>query len=69
MNRVARRHLLTDALAAFMAVGQPVKGVRICENGDVLLLTDAPPDAVASNDDGAWVDLAGETEIPRAKRP
>jgi hypothetical protein len=69
MNRVARKHLITDALAAFLAVGQPVKGVRICENGDVLLLTDTPPEAVASNDDGDWVDLAGQTEIPRAQRP
>jgi hypothetical protein len=67
MNRVARKHLITDTLAAFVAVGQPVKGVRICDNGDVLLLTDTPPGAVPSNDDGDWVDLAGETEIPRAK--
>lgn len=67
MNRPARKALIADTLAAFAALGQPVKGARICDNGDVLLLTEAPAAALPSNDDGDWVDLAGQTEVPRAK--
>lgn len=69
MRRAERKHLITDTLAAFEAVGRPVKGVRICDNGDLVLLTDRPAGVLPSNDDGGdWLDLAGETEIPGAKR-
>lgn len=68
MNRVARRHLITDTLAAFVAAGHPLRGARICENGDLLLLTDEPAGALPSNDDGEWVDLAGQTDLSSAKR-
>jgi hypothetical protein len=68
MSRAARKHLIADTLAAFVAAGCPVKGARLCVNGDLLLLTEAPDTALPSNDDGDWVDLAGQTETPRAKR-
>lgn len=68
MNRVARKHLIADTLAAFAALGREVKGARICDNGDVVLLTDTPAGALASNDDADWVDLAGEKEVPGASR-
>lgn len=67
MSPTARKHLIADTLAAFLAVGQTLKAARICENGDILLLTEPPAGALPSNDDGDWVDLAGETKVPRAK--
>lgn len=67
MKRAALRQAISEAMAAFAARGTPVKAMRACGNGDVLLLTDMPADALPSdNDTGEWVDLAGETEIPRA---
>lgn len=69
MNRLTRKHLIADVLAAFAATGQPVKGARLCDNGDVVLLTEAPSGALASNDDGNWVDLAGQENVSGAQRP
>lgn len=69
MSRAGRKHLIADTLAAFAAAGCPVKGARLCANGDVLLLTDTPSGALPSNDDdGDWVSLAGEEEVPGAQR-
>jgi hypothetical protein len=66
VNRVSRKHLIVDTMAAFAALGRDIKGARICNNGEVVLLTDAPSGALASNDDGDWVSLAGEKDISGA---
>ncbi len=67
MNRPART--LRDAIAAFEAAGRTVAGLRVYPNGTVDILTEGPAAPPVANDDGDWVALAGQTEIPRAHRP
>lgn len=56
----ARRKLLADVFKAFTQAGAPPTAARICSNGDILLLTQNPTDALESPDlDADWVDLAG----------
>ena len=65
---MSERQLLR-AIKAMDAAGHPVRAMRVCANGDVLFLTEAPAGAlpVADNDGGSdWTDLAGSKEVPRA---
>lgn len=66
MTPAVTRAQLVRAMAAFEDRGHPVTCARLCPNGDVLLLTGTPDDALPSNDDSDWVDLAGAQEISRA---
>ena len=55
------------AMAAAADQGAPVKALRICPNGDVLLLTELPEGALPPPDASFdWVAHAGETDLPRA---
>ena len=67
MTTHVTRAQIQRAMAAAAGQGAPVKALRICPNGDVLLLTEVPegalPPADASFD---WVADAGETDLPRA---
>jgi hypothetical protein len=47
------------------ARGRSVKAVKIGPDGAIILLTESPDDALPSLDSD-WVDLAGETALPRA---
>jgi len=62
--QVKRR--LLDIMAAMREDGHPVRAARLSPDGSILLLTDTPVDALASNDDDDWVALAGAPEISRA---
>lgn len=60
---------LLGAIDALERRGHPVKGVHISVDGGMTVLTETPPEALASlvsNDVGDWVALAGKTAIPRA---
>jgi hypothetical protein len=57
---------LRDTLAAFAAIGRPIKGARLYPNGVIELLTDGPAPPPYANDEADWADLAGETGLHRA---
>lgn len=54
------------AITAMESTGHPVKAIRLSTDGSIKLLTEDEQPALASNDDGEWVSLAGQTEISRA---
>ena len=61
-----RRPSLAKAIQEFQeATGKPVKAMRLCLGGDVLLLTETPEGAFNGAEGDLW-DLAGEKAIPRA---
>lgn len=69
LTRVSKA-AMTQAIAALGAAGRPVTALRLCANGDMLLLTETPASAlpVADNDgEQDWTSLAGAPEIPRAQ--
>ena len=61
---------ISRAMAAFEERGQPVKCARLGVDGSILLLTEIPDGALPDTSDEAvdWVSLAGQKEIPRARR-
>jgi hypothetical protein len=68
MSKVGRARLV-EAVHALESCGHPVRGLLLSPDGSITLLTEVPADALPSNDAGSsWVDLAGETDPPRAKR-
>jgi hypothetical protein len=68
MSAPITRALIERAITAMESTGHPVKGVRLSPDGCVSLLTETPAGALASNDDqGDWLSLAGETDVPRAQ--
>ncbi|MDB5458112.1 MAG: hypothetical protein JWP92_3697 [Caulobacter sp.] len=69
MSERVTKAAMTQAIAAMSAAGRPVLALRLCANGDMLLLTETPAGAlpVADNDGGNdWTTLAGAPEISRA---
>ncbi len=65
---ILTKAVIERAIAAMDAQGHSVKAARLCANGDVVLLTESPAGLLPLdlNDDGSWVDLAGQAEISRA---
>ena len=69
MNPRATSAQLARGAALLRKQGKEVKDLRLCTNGDVLLLTKTPEDTdPPSNQTFNWVALAVEAEPPRRGR-
>ncbi len=67
MTAHVTRAQIQRAMAAAAGQGAPVKALRICPNGDVLLLTELPQGVLPPPDTSFdWVADAGETDLPSA---
>lgn len=70
MGEAVSKVAIARAITAIESCGHPVKGLRLHVDGSVSVLTEVPAGALPSaNDDGDWVSLAGQKEVPRAGRP
>lgn len=65
-SQSATTRILLGAIDALERRGHDVKAVHIAVDGAMTVLTETPPDLLASNDAGDWVALAGKTTLSRA---
>lgn len=65
-SQAAVKRRLLGAIDALELRGHDVKGVHIAVDGGMTVLTETPPDALASNDTGDWVALAGKKAVSGA---
>lgn len=65
MSAQSKRQL-KEAIEAMREAGIPVRAARLSTDGSILLLTETPEGALASNDDENWVDFAGTPKVSGA---